>query len=269
MNWLLMSRPVPPSSTLVDTASGKVRGQFRGGIHAFKGLPYARDTGGAGRFRPPQPIAWTGVRDALKPGPRAPQDQWLGDAPHMAWIADEGPTGENCLVLNIFSAALGPPALRPVMVYLHGGGFQYGSGSAPGIDGGNLARRGVVLVSINHRLNVLGHLFLGNTSDSPYADAGNLGLLDIVAALEWVKLNIASFGGDPGNVTIFGQSAGGSKVAALTAMLDLLAERSLLILTAVQLLTVAGLFLEKIQLKSIALPLTWRAIWRKTLWRQI
>ena len=202
---------------VVETATGKVRGTARDGVYAFKGIPYGADTGGAHRFQPARAVTpWTGVRDALDYGPRAPQNERPSTLPHLAWIRDTRPFSEECLVLNVYTGSLDARAKRPVMVYVHGGGFSTGASSAPGLDGTQLARHGeVVLVSLNHRLNVFGHLQLPG---SRYADSGNVGLLDVVMALQWVRDNIAAFGGDAGNVTIFGQSGGASKVAVLMAM---------------------------------------------------
>jgi para-nitrobenzyl esterase len=208
----------PVRTVVVDTASGKVRGAALEGCYAFKGIAYGDSTGGRHRFQPPRPIAWAGVRDALTLGPRAPQIDTPDPGPHRRWLEDGTPCSEDCLVLNVFTPAVDAGSRRPVMVFLHGGGFEVWSGGAPGIDGGNLARRGVVLVTLNHRLNLFGHLDLSQADGGRYADSANAGLLDCVAALEWVRLNIERFGGDPGNVTLFGQSGGGSKVAALMAM---------------------------------------------------
>ncbi len=207
-----------PHQTIVETSSGKVRGAILNGVHTFKGIPYGEDTGGPNRFQPPKPIAWAGVRDALEHGPRAPQLGELTNEPHLAWLHNMTPAGENCLVLNVFTRSTSDAGRRPVMVYIHGGGFKVGSSGAPVVDGSNLASREVVVVTLNHRLNLFGHLYLGDADGGKYADSGNVGMLDCVAALEWVKSNISRFGGDPDNVTIFGQSGGGSKVATLMAM---------------------------------------------------
>jgi len=205
------------------TTLGRVRGVDAGGIKTFKGIPYGASTAGAARFRPPaDPAAWTGVRDALAYGPSAPQrepgvaraESGLGVA-----AANLPPEGEDCLVLNVWTPAVGDARQRPVLFWCHGGGFVTGSGSSPVTDGTNLARRGdVVIVSINHRLNVLGFTHLAELGGSDFAQSGDVGMLDIVHALEWVRANIAEFGGDPGNVTVFGQSGGGRKVATLLAM---------------------------------------------------
>lgn len=203
---------------VVETSRGKIRGFAREGVHSFKGVPYGADTGGVRRFQPPQPISWVGVRDALVCGPRAPQVESAASLPYLAWLGDSRPCSEDCLALNVFTPSMDSRGQRPVMVYLHGGGFSIGSAGAPGVDGSNLARSDVVVVTVNHRLNLFGHLHLGDADGGRYADAGNAGMLDLVAALQWVQDNIARFGGDPGNVTIFGQSGGGSKVAVLMAM---------------------------------------------------
>jgi para-nitrobenzyl esterase len=206
-------------AAVVETTYGKVRGTFRDGIHGFRGIPYGESTAGARRWLPPAPPQpWTGVRETVEYGPRAPQNERPSREPHLTWIRDRRPWNEDCLALNVWTPAANDPGRRPVLVYIHGGGYVTGSSSAPGIEGTHLARRGdVVVVSMNHRLNVFGHLHLAAV-DGSYADAGNAGMLDLVAALRWVRDNIASFGGDSGNVTIFGQSGGASKVAVLMAM---------------------------------------------------
>ncbi len=201
-----------PSPT---TSSGKVRGTVVQDIKIFKGIPYGGTTDGKNRFMPPtKPAAWTGTRDALAFGPTAPQT--VGAAAGRP----AGPAeGEDCLVLNVFTPALGNGQKRPVMVWLHGGGFSTGSGSGRILDGTNLARAGdAVVVTINHRLNVFGFTYLGEALGSDFALSGAAGVLDIVAALQWVRDNIDRFGGDPNLVTIFGQSGGGRKVAALMSM---------------------------------------------------
>jgi para-nitrobenzyl esterase len=205
-----------------ETSFGRVRGTDADGIKTFKGIPYGASTAGANRFRPPlDPAKWTGVRDALEYGHSAPQrDPGARPANTGLSVASAGlpAEGEDCLVLNVWTPAL-DGAKRPVMFWCHGGGFASGSGSSPVTDGTNLARRGdVVVVSVNHRLNVLGFTYLGELGGPELAESGDVGMLDVVHALKWVRENIARFGGDPGRVTVFGQSGGGRKVATLLAM---------------------------------------------------
>jgi len=206
------------ASPIVETIQGKVQGDVTGGILAFRGIPYGAPTGGRNRFQPPvKPEPWTGVRLAKRYGDIAPQTN--AGAARSAADALEGDAGresEDCLALNVFTP--GTTGKRPVMFWCHGGGFITGSGGAA-YDGTNLARRGdVVVVTINHRLGALGFTHLGDMGQAGFAASGNVGMLDIVAALEWVRDNALAFGGDPGNVTIFGESGGGRKVAALLAM---------------------------------------------------
>jgi para-nitrobenzyl esterase len=210
-------------SPVVETATGKIRGSVAGsGIYAFKGIPYGAPTGGANRFRPPQPVAaWVGVRDALAYHAKAPQSpaqvKRRTEMDNILGPVDGSPESEDCLTLNIWTP--GPAGKRPVMVWLHGGAFAYGSGNRAVTDGTNLARRGdVVVVSVNHRLNICGYLHLDDIGGERFAGSGNAGSLDMVAALEWVRDNIAAFGGDPACVTIFGESGGGGKVSALLVM---------------------------------------------------
>ena len=214
-----MNTPILDTGTIVDTTGGRLRGTDRDGVKVFKGIPYGESTAVSARFLPPTPAApWTGVRDTLDFGARAPQQEAV-IRPANAWIRDTRPTGEDCLVLNVFTPSTEDGAKRPVMVWLHGGGYTTGTGSAPGLDGTNLARRGdTVIVTLNHRLNAFGYSYLGEMGDDRFADSGNAGMLDIVLALSWVRDNIAAFGGDAGNVTIFGQSGGGSKVAVMMTM---------------------------------------------------
>jgi para-nitrobenzyl esterase len=208
---------------IVETASGKVVGYMRNGIQTFKGIPYAETTEGANRFMPPIKVkVWSGVRSSRQYGsvaPQAPRSGWANDEEAFMFSWDDGIQGEDCLRVNVWTPAVNDGKKRPVMVWLHGGGFSAGSGQElKSYDGENLARRGdVVVVSLNHRLNVLGYLNLAQYGDR-YASSANLGMLDIVAALEWVRDNIERFGGDPGTVTIFGQSGGGGKVGALMGM---------------------------------------------------
>lgn len=204
---------------VVDTASGKVRGVVNNGVHVYRGLPYGASTAGKNRFMPPQkPEGWSGIRDAFYNGHTAVQAP-PGDLPHATGIRSTEPQGEDCLVLNVFTPGPNDGKKRPVMFWIHGGGYAYGAATSLGYDGTNLARSGdVVVVGINHRLNIFGFLSLAQFGGSAYADSGNAGMLDIVAALEWTRDNIGRFGGDAGNVTIFGQSGGGGKVSTLLAM---------------------------------------------------
>ncbi len=209
---------------VVETTAGKLRGSSSAGIHAFKGIFYGAATGGANRFMPPQmPATWAGVREASAYRGHAPQLPGRPKRrPELQTIlgpADTTPEGEDCLTLNVWTPGLGAGGKRPVMVWLHGGAFAYGSGNRAVTEGANLARRGdVVVVSVNHRLNIFGFLHLADVGGERYRHSGNAGMLDLVAALEWVRDNIEGFGGDPGNVTIFGESGGGGKVSVLLAM---------------------------------------------------
>lgn len=198
---------------VVETAQGKVRGRRTDGVLAFKGMRYGADTSGLNRFRPPQPVApWSGVQDAFDYGHQSPQMRGP--------LADKGPMSEDCLRVNVWTPGT-DAGQRPVMLWFHGGGFEAGSASQKVYEGTRLALRGdVVVVSINHRLNVFGHCFLGERLGPDYAAAGNVGYLDLVAALKWVRENIGAFGGDAGNVTIFGQSGGGRKVSLCYAGRD-------------------------------------------------
>ena len=208
---------------IVDTAYGKIAGYIHNGIYTFKGIPYGDTTAGENRFMPPRrPQPWTGVRSARQYGnacPQAPRTGWENDEEAFLFTWDDGIPGEDCLRLNVWTPKTGDGKKRPVMVWLHGGGFTAGNGQEHrAYDGENLARRGdVVLVSLNHRLNLFGFLDLSAHGEK-YASSGNAGMLDIVAALEWVRDNIQAFGGDPACVTIFGQSGGGGKVGTLMAM---------------------------------------------------
>ena len=197
-----------PRTQVAATRAGRVRGETSNGVHVFRGLRYGADTAPR-RFMPPlAPEPWSGVHDALTFGAACPQ-------PGSAQSVDE-----DCLFLNVWTPSLAERALRPVLVYIHGGAYSSGSGSDPLYDGTVLATRGdVVVVTLNHRLNVFGYLYLDRVlRREALADSGNAGQLDLVLALRWVRDNIASFGGDPGRVTLFGQSGGGAKIATLLAM---------------------------------------------------
>lgn len=208
----------PPNLT-VETHRGKVRGSLDENIRVFKGIPYAATTDGLNRFRPPkQAKSWTDVRDAVAYGPMCPQIGRERASYAASWTSDKD-ASEDCLVLNVWTPALRDQRKRPVMVWLHGGGFSAGSGSRNVFEGTRLCQRGdVVVVTLNHRLSVFGFLYLGHLGGAEYAESGNAGMLDLVAALRWVHDNISMFGGDPGNVTIFGQSGGAAKVSTLMAM---------------------------------------------------
>jgi para-nitrobenzyl esterase len=199
-------------SVEVSTAYGRLRGESRGDLLIFRGIPYAGSVSGANRFKAAPPLQpWAGVRDARKLGPPSPQ-------PGRTARGNEPAPAEDCLFLNIWTPALDGHK-RPVMFYNHGGGFTTGSGGAAYQDGGNLARTfDVVVVATNHRLGLMGYLYLGELGGEEYATSGNQGLLDIRDALEWVRENIAAFGGDPENVMIFGESGGGAKTSCLYAM---------------------------------------------------
>jgi len=213
-----------PDRAIVSTTAGKVRGFTRNGVFVFKGIPYGDTTGGANRFLPPKPVKpWTDVKPALAWGPvspHGPRAGWVNQEEQFLYGWDDGFEGEDMLRVNVWSPGVGDGRKRPVLVWMHGGG--YASGSSQELrpyDGERLAREhDVVLVSMNHRLNVLGFLDLSSFGGERYASSGNVGMLDLVQSLEWVRDNVAAFGGDPGNVTIFGQSGGGGKVTTLMAM---------------------------------------------------
>ncbi len=206
------------SGPVANTTSGKIRGQVENKVNAFRGIPYGGPTGDAMRFMPPaKPKPWSGVMDTVEWGPEAPQGPHT-EIPEVAATIPKGTISEDCLHLNVWTNSLGS-GKRPVMAWLHGGGFTSGNGSYTMYDGANMARkRDVVTVTINHRLNSFGFLYLADLGGAKYAHASNAGILDIVAALEWVRDNIGNFGGDPANVTIFGQSGGAGKVSTLMAM---------------------------------------------------
>ena len=215
----LHSLETSAKASTVQTASGPVAGYIEDGVYTYKGIPYAK----AERFQPAvDPDPWTDVRSSRAYGPTCPQGArtgWYDDLQAFSMHWDDGFPDEDCLRVNVWTAGINDGRKRPVMVWLHGGGFSAGSGQEQiGYDGANLARdHGVVVVSLNHRLNVLGFLDLSGFG-ARYAASGNVGMTDIVKALEWVRDNITAFGGDPANVTIFGQSGGGGKVCTLLAM---------------------------------------------------
>ena len=203
---------------IASTAHGRVRGATDEGIHVFKGIPYGATTIGAARFHAPAPPAdWSGIRDALAYPPMAPQSIFTPGSLFASWTFDKE-LSEDCLALNVWTPGLRDRARRPVMVWFHGGDFSSLSGSRNVYDGVRLCRRGdVVVVTVNHRLNAFGYMYLAEAAPQ-LAAAANPGMLDLVAALRWVHDNIAEFGGDPDNVTIFGQSGGGGKVTRLMHM---------------------------------------------------
>lgn len=213
------AQPAWPTQTVgpfleIEISSGRIRGGHSRGALAFKGIPYAGSVSGGNRFKKaPKVTPWTGVRDATRLGPPAMQ------GPGTTFGEHEPAYSEDCLVLNVWTPAVNDGGKRPVMFYSHGGGFTSGSGGQNIQDGAHLAATyDVVVVATNHRLGLFGYLYLGELGGSEYATSGNQGILDIVAALSWVKENIATFGGDPGNVMVFGESGGGFKTSTLMAV---------------------------------------------------
>jgi len=206
------------SATSVTVSGGSIAGYIDDGVYIYKGIPYAK----AERFMPPQdPDSWEGIRSCRAYGPVSPQGArtgWWNDESAFSSDWNDGFPGEDCLRVNVWTSGIKDGGQRPVMVWLHGGGFSAGSGQEwPSYDGRSLARNhDVVVVTLNHRLNVLGFLDL-SAFGGKYAASGNVGMMDIVKALQWVRDNIATFGGNPDNVTIFGQSGGGGKVSTLMA----------------------------------------------------
>ena len=199
------------ASAVTNTSQGKLKGSIDQGVYVFKGIPYAGLVSGSkNRFKaPPPPVGWTGVRDVTQLGAPAIQNM-----PHFGF--EQPAPSEDCLFLNVWTPAI-DNRKRPVMVYQHGGGFVIGSGGAPWQDGAALAREhDVVVVQSNHRLGLMGYLYLGHLLGAEYE--GNQGMQDLVAALKWVNINITEFGGDPNNVMIFGESGGGGKTSALYTM---------------------------------------------------
>jgi para-nitrobenzyl esterase len=204
-------------SATVSIHQGKLEGDDQSGLLSFKGIPFAAPPVGERRWLAPEkPASWTGLRDARRFGPVAHQNRVMLSA--LSAMVIDGEQSEDCLTLNVWTPALDGKR-RPVMVWIHGGGFTIGASSQALYDGSVLARRGdVVIVTVNYRLGPLGFIRLADVTGGKIPSSGNEGMLDQVAALEWVRDNIAEFGGDPGNVTIFGESAGGMSVGTLLAM---------------------------------------------------
>jgi para-nitrobenzyl esterase len=202
------------SEAVVNTESGKLGGKCLEGVYSYLGVPYGESTMGARRFTPPiRKLPWAGVRSAYQKGPCCFQNN-----DDLAAWQDSAPQSEDCLVANIWTPALDPQAALPVMVWIHGGAYSTGSGGVDLYDGRYLAgAEEIVVVSINHRLNLFGYLFLGEIGPA-FSDSANLGQQDIVLALQWIRDNIAGFGGNPDNVTVFGESGGGAKISVLCGM---------------------------------------------------
>jgi para-nitrobenzyl esterase len=207
------------NDVIAEIKTGKVRGTTERGVYTFKGIPYGESTAGSNRFMAPVPAkSWTGIRDATSFGPSCPQRGMQESTPSES---EQGsiPQNEDCLVINVWTPAIGDGGKRPVMVWFHGGGWAFGSGSEAICNGANLSKRGdVVVVTMNHRISILGFLNLEEIGGEKYAASGMNGMLDLVLALEWVRDNIAAFGGDPDNVTIFGESGGARKVSVMLAI---------------------------------------------------
>lgn len=224
--WLLVglafgaAAPERPEADdgVVQVETGAIRGAASDSdpsVRVFRGIPYAASTAGPNRWKPPQPRpAWEGVLDCTKFGPACPQSPYPADS---VYFREPEPQSEDCLVLNLWTAAMDADRL-PVMVWIHGGALTRGSGAVDLYDGTNLAKRGVVVATLNYRLGPLGFFAHPELSaESEHKASGNYGLLDQIAALQWIQRNIAAFGGDPGCVTIFGESAGADQTRTALA----------------------------------------------------
>jgi para-nitrobenzyl esterase len=225
---------ISEKGSIVDTQYGKVRGYRRNGIYTYLGIPYGGPTSCKNRFMAPtSPEKWTGIRNALYWGPSAPQNSgFYGNANNFKEVDmdhfssaftnhwEDKYYGEDCLRINIWTPSINDISKRPVLLWLHGGGFEHGSSiNLAAYIGENLSKSGdVVVCTINHRLNAFGYINLGALGGEKFKDSANSGMLDIVASMKWIKKNISCFGGDPSNVTIFGQSGGGAKVSTIMAM---------------------------------------------------
>jgi carboxylesterase type B len=245
---------------VVNIRPGKVRGACVNGLYSFKGIPYAAPPFGANRLRPPHAVApWSGVRNALSYGPKTPQPEYPPEVRTL--IPEFASSGEDCLNLNIWSSELGA-ARQPVMVWIPGSAFQYGTAASPWYEGDRFARDGIVCVTLNYRVGAEGYLYLGKEN-------ANRALLDQVAALQWVQENISAFGGDPENVTIFGESSGAMSIGMLLSMPGAkgLFRRAILqsgaahpVISATAAERVAGLFAQKLGVEAsreaiVAVPL--------------
>jgi para-nitrobenzyl esterase len=219
----------PNNGNVLEIASGRIRGVSRNGIMTFRGIPYAATTAGANRYMAPvKPAPWAGVRSSMALGFACPQAFHVPEGRRAGWARDEeafmfewddGQPGEDCLRINVWTPSSTDTRKRPVLVWIHGGGYTSGSSNELRMyDGESLARRGdVVVLSLNHRLGPLGYMNLMEYGDK-WANAANLGQLDIIAALDWVRENIGRFGGDSSRVLVFGQSGGGGKISTLMGM---------------------------------------------------
>ncbi|MDD1449663.1 carboxylesterase family protein [Sphingomonas sp. H160509] len=208
---------------VVETAQGRLRGYLSGDVFAFKGIRYGAPTGGRNRFMPPQPVAkWSGIRDALAysdVSPQVPADRRSAYGDLIMFDLQPAGPGEDCLALNLWTPSVSQQAKAPVIVVLHGGGFYGGSGNAVGMDGEMMARHSnSVVIAVNHRLGAFGFLHLAEQGGTSFARSGAAGMMDIVAALQWVQENVSRFGGDPSRVLVYGQSGGGAKTSVLLGM---------------------------------------------------